>query len=71
MELQCPDPGCAFGEEGGRYKTEKIDQHWALQMMTMHVHHLYRIETRSSGLIRRGVGHVPGVGMKAGAQGWT
>ena len=25
-ELQCPDVGCKLGEDGGRYKTEKMDK---------------------------------------------
>ena len=37
MELQCPDIECTMGEDGGRYKTEKLDQSGALQLLNLHV----------------------------------
>ena len=37
MELQCPVVGCTLGADGGRFKTERLDQAGALRLLDLHV----------------------------------
>ena len=37
MELLCPVVNCTLGVDGGRYKTELLDQAGALRLLDMHV----------------------------------
>ena len=39
MQLQCPDVESTLDEDGGRYKTEKMDKMAALQLLNLHVQH--------------------------------